>query len=156
MFSVWSAYRMLVQRQENVTAWLQNKPGCSDVEADEREWSAIWKLRVPSKIRVFLWGLAMHSIPTTDVLHRRHMAEQASCLICGEPDSWKHSLLECNMARCVWALAKEETVEHLCNIQEQNPKAWLAAIISSQPCDESRRTMVTLWALWHARRKAVY
>ena len=88
---------MLVQRQENVTAWLQNKPGCSDVETDEREWSAIWKLRVPSKIRVFLWGLARHSIPTTDVLHRRHMAEQASCLICGELDSWKHSLLECNM-----------------------------------------------------------
>lgn len=53
VFSVRSAYCMLVQRQENVTAWLQNKPGCSDVEADEREWSAIRKLRVPSKIKVF-------------------------------------------------------------------------------------------------------
>ena len=60
------------------------------------------------------------------------------------------------MVRCVWALAKEETVEHIFNIQEQNPKAWLAAVISSLPREESRRTMVTLWALWHARRKAVY
>ena len=103
-----------------------------------------------------MWRPARHSIPTVDVLHRRHMAEQAGCLICGELDSWKHSLLECNMARCVWALAKEETVEHICNIQEQNPKAWLAAVISSLPREESRRTMVTLWTLWHARRKAVY
>jgi len=53
LISVRSAYRILVQRQENVTAWLENKPGRSDVEADEQEWSAIWQLKVPSKIRVF-------------------------------------------------------------------------------------------------------
>jgi len=75
LFSVRLAYRMLVQRQENVTAWLENKPGHLDVEADEQEWSAIWQLKVPSKIRVFLWRLARHSIPTADVLCRRHMAE---------------------------------------------------------------------------------
>jgi hypothetical protein len=91
---------MLVQKKENYTAWLEQKPGRSDVRADE-EWLAIWQLRVPPKIRVFLWRLARQSIPTGDVLHRRHMAPQASCLICEAPDSWKHSLLECNMAKCV-------------------------------------------------------
>jgi hypothetical protein len=53
-------------------------------------------------------------------------------------------------------LAREETIEHICNIQEQNVKAWLAVVISSLPVEESRRMMVTLWALWHARRKALY
>ena len=84
------------------------------------------------------------------------MAEQAACLICGAPDSWKHSLLDCNMTKSVWALAREEIVEHICNIQEQSAKAWLAVVISSLSMEESRRTMVTLWALWHAKRKAVY
>jgi len=60
------------------------------------------------------------------------------------------------MAKCVWALAREETVEHICNIQEHSAKAWLAIVISSLSMEESRRTMVTLWALWHAKRKAVY
>ena len=60
------------------------------------------------------------------------------------------------MAKCVWALAREETVEHICNIQEHSAKAWLAAVISSLSMEESRRTMVTLWALWHAKRKVVY
>jgi len=70
------------------------------------------------------------------------------------------------MAKCVWAsakeevveqhLAKEEVVEHICNIQEQNAKAWLSTVVSSLSKEESRRTMVTLRALWHAKRKAVY
>ena len=60
------------------------------------------------------------------------------------------------MAKCVWALAKEETVEHICNVQEQNAKAWLAAVISSLPKEELTRMMVKLWAIWHAKRKAIY
>ena len=50
----------------------------------------------------------------------------------------------------------EETVEHICNVVEQNAKAWLAEIISSLPKEESRRVVVTMWAVWHAKRKAVY
>jgi hypothetical protein len=60
------------------------------------------------------------------------------------------------MAKSVWALAKEEIVEHICNVQEQNAKAWLAAVTSSPPKDELTRTMVTLWAIWHAKRKVIY
>jgi len=58
--------------------------------------------------------------------------DRTSCLFdLWAEDSWKHSLLECNMAKCVWALSNEEVVEHMCNIQEQNPRHWLAEIISS-------------------------
>lgn len=45
--------RMLVQK-ENATAWLENRPGRSSVHAGEKEWSIIWQLKVPSKIKVFL------------------------------------------------------------------------------------------------------
>jgi len=70
VFSVRSAYRMLVQKKENLTAWLEHTPSTSDIRANEKEWTAIWQLKVPSKIKVFLWRLARHSIPTADVLHR--------------------------------------------------------------------------------------
>jgi hypothetical protein len=86
------------------------------------------------------------------------MAPKDVCQICGARDSWKHSLLECNIAKCVWALEKEETMEHLCNLHEQNVKAWLAAVSSSLPQVETIRVMVTLWlwVIWHAKRKAIY
>jgi len=54
VFSVRSAYRLLILKKENNTAWLEEKSGQSDVHANEKEWSAIWQLKVPSKIRLFL------------------------------------------------------------------------------------------------------
>ena len=102
VFTVRSAYRMLASMCERRSDWIEHNPGRSDVEADQREWADLWSIKVPSKIRVFLWRLAKHSISTADVRHRRHMAQTSACSICGGQDSWKHSLLECNMARCVW------------------------------------------------------
>ena len=60
------------------------------------------------------------------------------------------------MAKCVWALSNEEMVEHICRIQDQNPWIWLAEITSSLPREELKRVVVTLWAIWHAKRKAIY
>jgi hypothetical protein len=62
VFSVRSAYRMLVINKHHATAYLESIAGRSDVRAEEKEWSAIWKLNIPSKIRIFLWRLAKHSV----------------------------------------------------------------------------------------------
>ena len=98
----------------------------------------------------------MLSLPSKDVLHHRNMAENIACQICGAEDSWKHSLLECNMARCVWALEKEEITEHLCQIEEQDAKGWLAAVTKSLRHEDLIRVTITLWAIWYARRKDVH
>ena len=156
IFTVRSAYHMLVTTREKRTAWLDEHDGSSDSAGEKRNWSMLWKVRVPSKIRVFLWRLARQSLPSVDVLHHRHMAPHSSCAICGAPDSWRHSLLECNMARCVWALGPEDITELIVNIQEPHARGWLAAVFHALPHEELTRVTVTLWALWHARRKAIH
>lgn len=85
------------------------------------------------KIKVFLWRLAQSSLPSADVLNHRNMATHDKCGICGAQDSWKHSLIECNLAKCVWALESEEVVEHLCCIQDTDAYAWVMAAMESLP-----------------------
>jgi hypothetical protein len=85
---------------------------------------SLWKVKVPSKMCIFLWRLAKHSLPTGDVLHHRKMAQCSAHFLCGMEDSWRHSLLECTMARCICALEKEEIVEHLSGILENDAKSW--------------------------------
>jgi len=58
LFSVRSAYRMLVHTRERRTAWLEHSAGYSNVASVEKEWGELWKIKVPSKVRVFLWRLA--------------------------------------------------------------------------------------------------
>lgn len=88
VFSVRSAYRLFVRTKTDREAWLDGCPSSSNVDSEGRGWTTLWKVQVPSKIRVFLWRLAQHSLPTGDLLKHRHMAESARCAICGEPDSW--------------------------------------------------------------------
>lgn len=64
--------------------------------------------------------------------------------MCGDEDSWAHSLIRCTMARCVWALCDPELVEHLIFMAEPDAKAWIFSIT------------VTLWAIWSARRKLIH
>ena len=87
---------------------------------EEKEWSSLWQLQVPSKLGIFLWRLARHSLPSADVLHRRNMADHNNCVLCGALDSRRHFLLECNMARCVWALEREEIIEQLREVREED------------------------------------
>lgn len=116
----------------------------------------LWKVKVPSKIRVFLWRLAKHSIPTGDVRFHRNMAPDSACSICGMPDSWRHSLLECNMSACVWALVPEAVSEHIAHVADPAAKQWLFNLMKTLNHDDLILCLVTLWTIWSARRKAIH
>ena len=113
VFSVRSAYRMLVNNWKTRNGWIEHNAGRSDVRAEQKEWTDLWNVKVPSKVCVFLWRLVKQSIPIGDVRHHRNMAQNSNCSICGGQDSWRHSLLECNMAKCVWILRGEELLEFI-------------------------------------------
>jgi hypothetical protein len=76
VFSVRSAYKMLAHRK-----FLARNVGASNKQVAEKEWSTLWGIKVPSKVRVFLWRLARCSLPSKDVLHHRNMAENIACQI---------------------------------------------------------------------------
>lgn len=73
LFSVRSGYRMLVDTKKRREDWLEGRAGSSNYEGEAKSWTTLWSLRVPGKIRNFLWRLAQHSIPTKDVRHKRKM-----------------------------------------------------------------------------------
>jgi len=60
------------------------------------------------------------------------------------------------MAKCVWALEREEITQLMSEIQETEPRGGLAAIFSLLKHEELTRLVVTLWAIWYARRKAIH
>jgi ribonuclease HI len=84
------------------------------------------------------------------------MADDDHCQFCGAQDSWRHALVDCNLARSVWALADEELTEHIQCSAEGDAREWIASLISTLKHSEQTRVFVTLWAIWHARRKAIH
>jgi hypothetical protein len=128
VWNVRSCYRMIVTVKKMREDWLDGRPSNSNVEVEEKRWTTLWRTKVPSKIRVFLWRLAHHSLPTGTVLNHRKMASSPGCSLCSDAtDNWRHSLLECTMARCVWALLDEveDLLEHITINQCGSAKDWL-------------------------------
>ena len=156
LFSVRLAYHMLVATRSRREAWLENNSGTSSASMEERSWKNLWKTRVPGKVRMFLWRLSKHSIPTNNVRARRNMAQSNSCGLCGAPDSWRHSLLDCTMARCTWALVEGDLLQKMAATTEPKAKHWLFTLTELLSHAEFVKLSVTSWAIWTARRKAIH
>lgn len=65
-------------------------------------------------------------------------------------------MLECSLARCVWALADGEMVEHMIHSIVADGRTWLTHMQESLSHVAFVNMVVTLWAVWYARRKAIY
>jgi hypothetical protein len=147
---------MIVHKRDQAQAEMASCPGSSDHKVAEKEWRSLWSVKVPSKINMFLWRLACHSLPTSDVRHHRHMADSSACFFCGQQDSWRHSLIDCNVAKCVWALEDEQIASMISSGDESNAKVRIAQTFKSLNNDEAARVAVVLWAIWFTRQKAIH
>ena len=78
-FSIASVYRFLLKTKLQQEALLEQAGGRSNMTAEEKAWTSLWSLKVPSKLKVFLWRLCHESIPTLDVLHHRNMTTTRIC-----------------------------------------------------------------------------
>lgn len=156
IFSVRSAYRMILRTKLIREAWLNESEGALGVQNESNKWSTIWHIQVPSKLRMFVWCLARQSMPTGELLKHRNMAEEDSCMLCGAKDTWKLALFTCPMSSSVWALAPEDLVQHMVDRQEESPKEWLFALHEILDSAVFVRLVVTTWAICGARRRAIH
>ena len=157
VFSVRPAYRMIVEMKYRRTNWLEGRSEASNVEELEGQWKKLWQVQVPSKLRIFAWRLGRSSLSTGAERLRRQMATLATCSICNATaDTWRHSLLDCNMAKAVWSLAEDDLVVPLLGDETDDPKLWLLSLCKSMSQDRFIQVLVTLWAIWWARRKVIH
>ena len=78
-----------------------NQPQILDTE--KSFWSSIWKIKVPGKIKHFLWKACSNSLPTKEKWMKRRILQDSVCQRClnGSKDK-VHSLWSCDGLREVW------------------------------------------------------
>ncbi|GAA0141552.1 hypothetical protein LIER_02672 [Lithospermum erythrorhizon] len=71
----------------------------STVRPSDGLWSQLWRLKIPPRVRNFLWKCLHNILPTKDKLLRRRVAVDGTCALCGEaPETLSHlflSLISC-------------------------------------------------------------
>lgn len=156
IFSVRSAYHMIHQKKLSRDAWLYEQGGSSHTQANNEIWTKLWGFNIPSKLKMFLWRFVKNTTPTGALLHHRNIAETPACGLCGAKDTWRHALLNYMVSRSTWALSSENIIDALSKNEEGDAKSWLSVMREVLPQESFTTLVVALWALWGARRKAIY
>jgi hypothetical protein len=75
-------------------------PGSS---ATNPVWKVLWKLKIPSKCKIFVWRALHGIVPLRSILVNRHIGQSGECPVCHlGPEDVRHLLFQCATARELW------------------------------------------------------
>ena len=151
-YSVRSGYHTArnLLRESNQEGEGSNLWECSNV------WARIWKLHIPTKIKVFIWRACHDILPTFEKLRQRRIIGNDLCPICNRvPEIILHAVWECAATQDVWAgcpfllLQKGLTVQvFMLRLMED--------LLDKLPLDFLEFFMVLCWLLWHRPNRVVH
>ena len=113
----------------------------------------IWGARLPLKIKVFTWQLALDRLPAGKQLAERRGPSNGRCATCGEVEDATHIFFSCALAKLGWSVVRRLLG---CNWSPANFPQFHAYI--QQLLGQRRRltwvlVSVLFWALWVTRNK---
>jgi hypothetical protein len=116
----------------------------------------IWKLKVPLKIRIFMWFLNRKVILTKDNLVKRQWTGCTKCVFCDAPESIDHLFISCPFAKLVWRV-----VQFTFNIEPPTSVTnmfgnWLNGIGRRVKARIRVGVCAIVWAIWNCRNDVVF
>lgn len=99
---------------------------------------AVWKLKIPPRVQIFLLLLSKNKLLTRDNLEKRRKVEDLTCLFCSETENIHHLFFDCCVAKRMWSvladimsLSGNWDYEHVASLWIANKKFVLANVVNA-------------------------
>jgi hypothetical protein len=148
--------------EEDEVSWALEPSGCYSTSsmymrlsqgAAVTHFKDVWRMKVPPRIRVFLWQLIRGRLPSCEQVAKRHGPSDGLCALCGEIEDCNHIFFSCHLARFMWAGVRELLG---CNWNPAGAGDFVA-LAHRLPGPLRRLVWFTFaaqsWALWNIRNK---
>jgi hypothetical protein len=66
----------------------------------------LWRLKVPLKIRIFMWFLNRKEILKKDILAKTNWTGCKKCAFCDEEETIDHLFIKCKLSSLVWRVVQ--------------------------------------------------
>lgn len=91
-YSVKSAYRLI-----------QDDKPSFNTDDNLGFWRNLWNLKIPLKVKIFLWRASTSSLPTKDLLRAKKVQVNDLCPMCNDqPEFVLHVFVNCAYATSCW------------------------------------------------------
>ena len=117
-------------------------------------WHTVWNLRIPNKIKTFIWKACQDILPTKVNLRCRQVLEDATCEACGlDSKTTGHLLWDCQRARETWELSGIPF--DITRIRYRDSKDLLWYLIFTKHVDRDLLVLIVImaWCMWFNRNK---
>lgn len=116
-------------------------------------WKRVWHLKIPQKVKVFIWRFCRNIVPVRKRLSARGLRVPITCPMClSDIEHMTHLFFDCDFAADCWRHVRLwyewSAIENACD--------WLLAQISSTPIEEVTKICIVLWGVWFWRNKKVW
>lgn len=142
MYSVRSGYKLT-----------SNLYGAHDSASNNEQrmwWTTLWKIRVPQKVKMFIWRAYHACIPTNFSLWKRKVDLSPMCTICKTKfETVDHALCGCKRSKQICDTMFQR-VDLKIPVQDNfaDRIIWLAKHLNGE---EFERACLTFWSLWNDR-----
>jgi hypothetical protein len=95
-------------------------------------WKRLWKLDIPSKIKIFGWHVLHGMIPCREILANRHVGNQSGCPMCmARCEDIKHMLFSCERAKEVWrCLQVQDRIKEI--LETDRVRLWWRRLLEEE------------------------
>lgn len=116
----------------------------------DKTWTKIWNLKVPPKVKIFIWKMAQDSIACEANLTLHHMPTNPRCVICGYHwSNTTHAFIFCQRIKEIW---KNEDcwyqIKELKDLQSKDLLFTLESIMARPTFEE---LCTKIWGVWKDR-----
>jgi hypothetical protein len=116
----------------------------------------IWKIKVPLKIKIFMWFLHRKVILTKDNLLKCNWHGNPTCVFCDKVELIQHLFFDCPMAKIVWRLVHMTFGLPLLKSVANLFGNWLSNLNKKDVKLIRIGVCVIVWALWNACNDHVF
>ncbi|XP_074349748.1 uncharacterized protein LOC141689374 [Apium graveolens] len=141
-YSVKSAYYLLQDLKPN-----QNTSPSSGF------WKRLWNLKIPPKVKNFLWRASTNCLPTKDLLQQKRIPVNILCPICHDTsETILHCLVLCPFAEICWTRVHVQPIHGVFHSFCE----WLLLLFEQLDKKEVHISVMVCWMLWKHRNELVW
>ena len=116
-------------------------------------WRKLWNLKIPPKVKNFLWRSINNCLPTKDLLHIKQVHVNSTCPVCNEDaESILHSLVICPFTENCRSIAALPAITGA----YQSFENWLQLVFDQGNKTSTTVSVMLCWMVWKNRNDLVW
>lgn len=142
VYTVKSAYNLI-----------RDRPRVNQVNNDPKFWNKVWSLKIPLKVKHFLWRLIRDCLPTKDCLIQKKVMIDSKCPVCNlVNETATHVIVTCPVASLCWQYLGYNHNLH----EDMTMQSWAEEVLQHSQRNVINKIFMVAWTIWKNRNDIVW